>query len=122
LPRSPCFRSPCELARNLTKSEKRRHFRYKLDTTIAKPLAHLPPQIVSGGEPHTPIGGRINAEEFYGLLESDPDSVVYAPSSWTPIIKKFRMPEVLKMAGAFLSVATHISKFRKHINFLLHPR
>ncbi len=193
---------PGELARNTTVSETRLQFSYKLDTTITNPLAHLPPQIVSSGDPHKslgernllrgnlfrlatgqevaaaigvaplaasamttrpsvdgqtarnrindidprlttqtplwfyilceaeqavrdaetnngggplrdaamqaigtqlgPVGGRINAELFYGLLDSDPDSVVHAPASWVPIIKKFRMSELLKMAGVFV--------------------
>lgn len=192
---------PGELARNTTESKTRMQFSYKLDTTITNPLAHLPPQIVSTGDPHKslgernllrgnlfrlatgqevaaaigvpalaasqmttrpsvdgqtqrnriadidprltsetplwfyilceaeqpvrdaemnngggplsedamtkigtqlgPVGGRINAEVFYGLLDSDPDSVVYAPANWNPLVKKFRMSEVLKMAGVF---------------------
>jgi hypothetical protein len=33
---------------------------------------------------HGRVGGRIVAEVFYGLLDSDPESFVHAPSTWTP--------------------------------------
>ena len=48
-----------------------------------------------------PVGGRIVAEVFYGLLDSDADSVVHAAASWTPVVAKFRMSELLKKAAVF---------------------
>ena len=48
-----------------------------------------------------PVGGRIVAEVFYGLLDSDPDSVVHAPASWAPHVPKFRVSELLKATNSF---------------------
>ena len=52
-----------------------------------------------------PVGGRIVAEVFIGLLEGDPTSYLRQDSSWTPSLPsaagpgKFAMTDLLRLAG-----------------------
>jgi hypothetical protein len=49
------------------------------------------------------VGGRIVAEVFIGLLETDPNSWVATEPNWTPTLppgnSSFRMVDFLRFAG-----------------------
>jgi Animal haem peroxidase len=56
------------------------------------------------------VGGRIIAEVFYGLIDSDKDSYAYAPSDWKPIWTNDFGDEVifanfLRFAGQYITPA-----------------
>ncbi len=54
--------------------------------------ADVPDDFFLGSEPaHTqlgPVGGRIVLETFFGLLDADRSSYLYAPSTWKPLVMK----------------------------------
>ncbi|MFT7475125.1 MAG: hypothetical protein ACI81L_002062 [Verrucomicrobiales bacterium] len=61
-------------------------------------------ELIAGGETLGPIGGRIVAEVFIGLLEMDPSSYVSAQPGWTPTLpnrngaENFGMADILTIA------------------------
>jgi hypothetical protein len=62
-------------------------------------------ELMADGEHLGPVGGRIVAEVFVGLLEDDPDSYLAADPSWTPTLPTrdgsddFGMADLLTVAG-----------------------
>ncbi len=50
------------------------------------------------------VGGRIVAEVFYGLLDSDPESVAWAPNGWAPMLHD-KDPLVVKSLLEFANKA-----------------
>ena len=62
-------------------------------------------ELVADGEHLGPVGGRIVAEVFVGLLEDDPGSYLSADPSWTPTLPTlddsddFGMADLLTVAG-----------------------
>ena len=60
-------------------------------------------EVVADGLHLGPVGGRIVAEVFVGLLESDPASYLAAPARWQPTLPtrsgEFRMTDFLAFAG-----------------------
>ena len=59
--------------------------------------------VMGGGGQLGPVGGRIVAEVFVGLLRSDPDSYVHAGGGFSPSLGptpgQFRMIDFLNFAG-----------------------
>jgi hypothetical protein len=62
-------------------------------------------EVVTGGEYLGPVGGRLVAEVFIGLLKLDPQSYLNDQPKWRPTLKthgdpeEFRMIDFLKFAG-----------------------
>lgn len=59
-------------------------------------------QITGGGKHLGPVGARIVAEVFVGMLEGDPNSYLSRQPSWKPTLDpsgKFTMADLLKFAG-----------------------
>jgi hypothetical protein len=60
-------------------------------------------EVVADGLQLGPVGGRIVAEVFIGLLESDPGSYLASRSRWRPTLPskndEFRMTDFLTFAG-----------------------
>jgi hypothetical protein len=63
-------------------------------------------ELVEDGLHLGPVGGRIVAEVFLGLLESDSTSFLNQPGGWTPVLPapyggsgNFTMPDFLTFAG-----------------------
>jgi hypothetical protein len=66
---------------------------------------------VCGGTQLGEVGGRIVGEVFYGLLQSDASSVLYAPNTWRPAWPsgKATMGELLRYVGLPITDPQHIS-------------
>ena len=62
-------------------------------------------QVINGGQTLGPVGGRIVAEVFIGILEMDASSYINADPSWTPTLptrngaERFGMADLLTVAG-----------------------
>ena len=83
---------------------------YGLGLDASTPLFHYvlkEAELVEDGLRLGPVGGRIVAEVFLGLLELDPDSYVNARPRWRPTLPRrngavtgdFRMVDFLAFAG-----------------------
>jgi len=59
-------------------------------------------EVIAGGRRLGPVGGRIVAEVFIGLLEGDHMSYLQQDPNWTPTLgpdQDFRMADLLRFAG-----------------------
>jgi len=59
-------------------------------------------QVIAGGRRLGPMGGRIVAEVFIGLLEGDRISYLHQDPNWTPTLgpdQDFTMADLLRFAG-----------------------
>jgi hypothetical protein len=59
-------------------------------------------EVRADGRSLGPVGGRIVAEVFLGLLEKDPSSYLRNDPSWRPFLGEdgdFTMPDLIRVAG-----------------------
>jgi hypothetical protein len=64
-------------------------------------------EVLAEGRHLGPVGGRIVAEVFIGLLEGDRTSYLYQEPNWTPTLTdtgSFTMVDLLKKAGVVVPV------------------
>lgn len=65
-------------------------------------------RVRAGGHHLGPVGGRIVAEVFLGLLAKDPSSYLRNDPTWTPFVESatdsFTMPDLIKASGHGLEV------------------
>lgn len=66
-------------------------------------------EVTAGGEHLGPVGGRIVAEVFVGLLANDPSSWLRSRPYWTPFLPSqtegdFTMPDLIRFTGYGLDV------------------
>ena len=59
-------------------------------------------ELQKGGLSLGPVGGRIVAEVFVGLLAADPNSFLSVHPTWRPEKASFQLADLLSMSGSFM--------------------